>query len=48
MGHDPVFEQQEYKESLRENLEVGYEVLTVRATDGDAHHNANILYRLLE
>ncbi|XP_031231049.1 cadherin EGF LAG seven-pass G-type receptor 2 isoform X1 [Mastomys coucha] len=46
--HDPVFEQQEYKESLRENLEVGYEVLTVRATDGDAPPNANILYRLLE
>lgn len=46
--HDPVFEQQEYKESLRENLEVGYEVLTVRATDGDAPPNANILYRLVE
>lgn len=45
--HDPVFEQQEYKESLRENLEVGYEVLTVRATDGDAPPNANILYCLL-
>uniref|UniRef100_A0A2K5JYT5 Cadherin EGF LAG seven-pass G-type receptor 2 n=1 Tax=Colobus angolensis palliatus TaxID=336983 RepID=A0A2K5JYT5_COLAP len=46
--HDPVFKQQEHKESLRENLEVGYEVLTVRATDGDAPPNANILYRLLE
>uniref|UniRef100_A0A8D0H436 Cadherin EGF LAG seven-pass G-type receptor 2 n=1 Tax=Sphenodon punctatus TaxID=8508 RepID=A0A8D0H436_SPHPU len=45
--HDPVFEQQEYKESMRENLEVGYEVLTVRATDGDASINANILYRIL-
>ncbi|XP_062834481.1 cadherin EGF LAG seven-pass G-type receptor 2 isoform X1 [Anolis carolinensis] len=45
--HDPVFEQQEYKESMRENLEVGYEVLTVRATDGDASPNANILYHLL-
>ncbi|XP_060132979.1 cadherin EGF LAG seven-pass G-type receptor 2 isoform X2 [Zootoca vivipara] len=45
--HDPVFEQQEYKESMRENLEVGYEVLTVRATDGDASPNANILYRIL-
>uniref|UniRef100_A0A8C8VMJ4 Cadherin EGF LAG seven-pass G-type receptor 2 n=1 Tax=Pelusios castaneus TaxID=367368 RepID=A0A8C8VMJ4_9SAUR len=45
--HDPVFEQQEYKESVRENLEVGYEVLTVRATDGDASANANVLYRLL-
>ncbi|TRY85999.1 hypothetical protein DNTS_029345, partial [Danionella cerebrum] len=46
--HDPVFEQQEYKESVRENLEIGYEVLTVRATDGDAPMNGNILYHLLD
>uniref|UniRef100_A0A8C3EH97 Cadherin EGF LAG seven-pass G-type receptor 2 n=1 Tax=Corvus moneduloides TaxID=1196302 RepID=A0A8C3EH97_CORMO len=45
--HDPAFEQPEYRESVRENLEVGYEVLTVRATDGDSGPNANILYRLL-
>ncbi|KAM6289159.1 LOW QUALITY PROTEIN: cadherin EGF LAG seven-pass G-type receptor 2-like, partial [Aegotheles albertisi] len=45
--HDPAFEQAEYRESVRENLEVGYEVLTVRATDGDAGPNANVLYRLL-
>uniref|UniRef100_A0A8V5GTJ8 Uncharacterized protein n=1 Tax=Melopsittacus undulatus TaxID=13146 RepID=A0A8V5GTJ8_MELUD len=45
--HDPAFEQAEYRESVRENLEVGYEVLTVRATDGDTGANANILYRLL-
>lgn len=45
--HDPLFEQQDYKESVRENLEIGYEVLTVRATDGDASINANILYRIL-
>uniref|UniRef100_A0A9J8CP41 Cadherin EGF LAG seven-pass G-type receptor 2 n=2 Tax=Cyprinus carpio TaxID=7962 RepID=A0A9J8CP41_CYPCA len=45
--HDPVFEQQDYKESVRENLEIGYEVLTVRATDGDAPVNGNILYHLL-
>ncbi|XP_028652386.2 cadherin EGF LAG seven-pass G-type receptor 2 isoform X2 [Erpetoichthys calabaricus] len=45
--HDPVFEQLDYKESVRENLEIGYEVLTVRATDGDAPANANILYRIL-
>ncbi|XP_078098403.1 cadherin EGF LAG seven-pass G-type receptor 2 isoform X5 [Mustelus asterias] len=45
--HDPHFEQQEYKESVRENLEIGYEVLTVRATDGDAPQNANILYQIL-
>ncbi|XP_069046547.1 cadherin EGF LAG seven-pass G-type receptor 2 isoform X2 [Lepisosteus oculatus] len=45
--HDPVFEQQDYKESVRENLEIGYEVLTVRATDGDSPANANILYHIL-
>uniref|UniRef100_A0A673ZB10 Cadherin EGF LAG seven-pass G-type receptor 2 n=1 Tax=Salmo trutta TaxID=8032 RepID=A0A673ZB10_SALTR len=45
--HDPVFEQQDYKERVRENLEIGYEVLTVRATDGDAPVNGNILYRVL-
>ncbi|CAL8381884.1 unnamed protein product [Boreogadus saida] len=45
--HNPVFEQQDYKESVRENLEIGYEVLTVRATDGDAPVNGNILYRVL-
>uniref|UniRef100_A0A673XJJ7 Cadherin, EGF LAG seven-pass G-type receptor 2 n=1 Tax=Salmo trutta TaxID=8032 RepID=A0A673XJJ7_SALTR len=45
--HDPVFEQQDYKESVRENLEIGYEVLTVRATDGDAPVNGNILYHVL-
>ncbi|XP_036387094.1 cadherin EGF LAG seven-pass G-type receptor 2 [Megalops cyprinoides] len=45
--HDPVFEQQDYKESVRENLEIGYEVLTVRATDGDAPINGNIVYHVL-
>uniref|UniRef100_A0A3Q3T3G8 Cadherin EGF LAG seven-pass G-type receptor 2 n=1 Tax=Mastacembelus armatus TaxID=205130 RepID=A0A3Q3T3G8_9TELE len=45
--HDPVFEQEDYKESIRENLEIGYEVLTVRATDGDAPVNGNILYHIL-
>ncbi|XP_068170748.1 cadherin EGF LAG seven-pass G-type receptor 2 isoform X2 [Antennarius striatus] len=45
--HNPVFEQQDYKESIRENLEIGYEVLTVRATDGDAPVNGNILYRII-
>ncbi|KAI1890773.1 hypothetical protein AGOR_G00157070 [Albula goreensis] len=45
--HDPVFEQQDYKESVRENLEIGYEVLTVRATDGDAPINGNIIYHVL-
>ncbi|XP_028302604.1 cadherin EGF LAG seven-pass G-type receptor 2 isoform X3 [Gouania willdenowi] len=45
--HNPVFEQQDYKENIRENLEIGYEVLTVRATDGDAPVNGNILYHIL-
>ncbi|XP_057596824.1 cadherin EGF LAG seven-pass G-type receptor 1 isoform X3 [Hippopotamus amphibius kiboko] len=45
--HGPVFEQSEYRERVRENLEVGYEVLTIRATDGDAPSNANMRYRLL-
>uniref|UniRef100_A0A670J6Z8 Cadherin EGF LAG seven-pass G-type receptor 1 n=2 Tax=Podarcis muralis TaxID=64176 RepID=A0A670J6Z8_PODMU len=46
--HGPVFEQPEYRENIRENLEVGYEVLTIRATDEDAPDNANLLYRILE
>nr|XP_025039040.1 cadherin EGF LAG seven-pass G-type receptor 1 isoform X3 [Pelodiscus sinensis] len=46
--HEPMFEQPVYRETIRENLEVGYEVLTIRATDGDAPDNANMLYRLLE
>uniref|UniRef100_A0A8C9K3T4 Cadherin EGF LAG seven-pass G-type receptor 1 n=1 Tax=Panthera tigris altaica TaxID=74533 RepID=A0A8C9K3T4_PANTA len=46
--HSPVFEQSEYRERVRENLEVGYEVLTIRATDGDAPSNANMRYCLLE
>nr|XP_051684094.1 cadherin EGF LAG seven-pass G-type receptor 1 isoform X2 [Oryctolagus cuniculus] len=46
--HSPVFEQAEYRERVRENLEVGYEVLTIRATDGDAPSNANMRYRLLQ
>ncbi|XP_063302853.1 cadherin EGF LAG seven-pass G-type receptor 1 isoform X3 [Pelobates fuscus] len=45
--HEPVFEQSEYRENIRENLEVGYEVMTIRATDGDAPSNANMLYRLV-
>ncbi|KAM9311041.1 cadherin EGF LAG seven-pass G-type receptor 1 [Gastrophryne carolinensis] len=45
--HVPVFEQSEYRENIRENIEVGYEVMTIRATDGDAPSNANMLYRLV-
>ncbi|XP_034019490.1 cadherin EGF LAG seven-pass G-type receptor 1 isoform X2 [Thalassophryne amazonica] len=45
--HSPVFEQTEYRVSIRENVEVGFEVMTIRATDGDAPSNANMIYKIL-
>uniref|UniRef100_A0A665WYD0 Cadherin EGF LAG seven-pass G-type receptor 1a n=1 Tax=Echeneis naucrates TaxID=173247 RepID=A0A665WYD0_ECHNA len=45
--HSPVFEQTEYRVSIRENLEVGCEVMTIRATDGDAPSNANMIYKIV-
>ncbi|KAK2121562.1 Cadherin EGF LAG seven-pass G-type receptor 1 [Saguinus oedipus] len=45
--HSPVFEQSEYRERVRENLEVGYEVLSIRASDRDSPINANMRYRML-
>lgn len=45
--HVPLFELSEYREVIRENVEVGYEVLTIRATDSDAPSNANMLYRIV-
>lgn len=45
--HSPVFEQNEYRVSIRENVEVGFEVMTIRATDGDAPSNANMIYKIL-
>ncbi|XP_077449680.1 cadherin EGF LAG seven-pass G-type receptor 1 isoform X2 [Stigmatopora argus] len=45
--HTPVFEQSEYRVSIRENVEVGFEVMTIRATDGDAHANANMIYKIV-
>ncbi|KAM9471158.1 cadherin EGF LAG seven-pass G-type receptor 1 [Clarias gariepinus] len=45
--HKPVFEQNEYRVSIRENVEVGFEVMTIRATDGDAPSNANMIYKIL-
>lgn len=45
--HSPVFEQTEYRVSIRENVEVGYEVMTIRATDGDAPSNANMIYKIV-
>lgn len=45
--HSPVFEQMEYRVSIRENVEVGFEVMTIRATDGDAFSNANMIYKIV-
>uniref|UniRef100_A0A8C2GF97 Cadherin EGF LAG seven-pass G-type receptor 1b n=1 Tax=Cyprinus carpio TaxID=7962 RepID=A0A8C2GF97_CYPCA len=45
--HAPVFEQNEYRVSIRENVEVGFEVMTIRATDGDAPSNANMIYKIV-
>ncbi|XP_023807886.1 cadherin EGF LAG seven-pass G-type receptor 1 isoform X2 [Oryzias latipes] len=45
--HVPVFEQNEYRASIRENVEVGFEVMTIRATDGDAPSNANMIYKIV-
>ncbi|XP_039617017.1 cadherin EGF LAG seven-pass G-type receptor 1 isoform X2 [Polypterus senegalus] len=45
--HPPIFEQSDYKVSIRENMEVGFEVITIRATDGDAPSNANMIYRIV-
>ncbi|XP_063053636.1 cadherin EGF LAG seven-pass G-type receptor 1 [Engraulis encrasicolus] len=45
--HTPVFEQSEYTVSIRENVEVGFEVMTIRATDGDAPSNANMVYKIV-
>ncbi|XP_058856059.1 cadherin EGF LAG seven-pass G-type receptor 3-like isoform X1 [Acipenser ruthenus] len=45
--HDPVFEQTEYRETIRENVEEGYPILQLRATDSDAPSNANIRYRFV-
>lgn len=45
--HKPVFEQTEYRVSIRENVEVGFEVMTIRATDGDAPSNANMIYKIV-
>lgn len=45
--HSPVFEETEYRISIRENVEVGSEVKTIRATDGDASSNANMIYKIV-
>ncbi|KAG9483442.1 hypothetical protein GDO78_009389 [Eleutherodactylus coqui] len=45
--HSPTFEQIEYRESIRENVEEGYPILQLRATDIDSQDNANIKYRFV-
>ncbi|XP_056155459.1 LOW QUALITY PROTEIN: cadherin EGF LAG seven-pass G-type receptor 3 [Lampris incognitus] len=45
--HSPIFEQIEYRETIRENVEEGYPILQLRATDLDSPSNANIRYRFV-
>uniref|UniRef100_A0A8C5DDV8 Cadherin, EGF LAG seven-pass G-type receptor 3 n=1 Tax=Gouania willdenowi TaxID=441366 RepID=A0A8C5DDV8_GOUWI len=45
--HSPMFEQSEYRETIRENVEEGYPILQLRATDADSPSNANIRYRFV-
>lgn len=45
--HSPIFEQSEYRETIRENVEEGYPILQLRATDLDSPSNANIRYRFV-
>ncbi|XP_037628924.1 cadherin EGF LAG seven-pass G-type receptor 3 isoform X2 [Sebastes umbrosus] len=45
--HAPIFEQTEYRETIRENVEEGYPILQLRATDLDSPSNANIRYRFI-
>ncbi|XP_075949563.1 cadherin EGF LAG seven-pass G-type receptor 3 [Anarhichas minor] len=45
--HSPIFEQTEYRETIRENVEEGYPILQLRATDLDSPSNANIRYHFV-
>lgn len=45
--HSPIFEQTEYRETIRENVEEGYPILQLRATDLDSLSNAEIRYRFV-
>uniref|UniRef100_A0A3P9JAG2 Cadherin, EGF LAG seven-pass G-type receptor 3 n=1 Tax=Oryzias latipes TaxID=8090 RepID=A0A3P9JAG2_ORYLA len=45
--HSPIFEQSEYRETIRENVEEGYPILQLRAKDSDSPSNANIRYRFV-
>ncbi|XP_022080540.1 uncharacterized protein LOC110973761 [Acanthaster planci] len=44
----PVFEFQNYAESVAEDAAQGQQIVTVRATDGDTGDNAVILYRIIQ
>uniref|UniRef100_A0A673G0U8 Cadherin EGF LAG seven-pass G-type receptor 3-like n=1 Tax=Sinocyclocheilus rhinocerous TaxID=307959 RepID=A0A673G0U8_9TELE len=41
------YQQTEYRETIRENVEEGYPILQLRATDLDSTANANIRYRFI-
>ncbi|KAK7789529.1 hypothetical protein R5R35_000833 [Gryllus longicercus] len=45
--HAPVFESNEYEASIRESVSVGSTVVTLRATDQDIGHNADVEYSIL-
>ncbi|XP_061523757.1 cadherin EGF LAG seven-pass G-type receptor 1 isoform X2 [Phycodurus eques] len=45
--HSPVFEQTAYRVNIRENVEVGFEVITILATDDDALENADMIYKIV-
>ncbi|XP_036005287.1 cadherin EGF LAG seven-pass G-type receptor 1 isoform X4 [Fundulus heteroclitus] len=45
--HRPVFEKDNYQASINENVEIGYDVITIRATDNDAPSNANMIYKIV-
>jgi protocadherin-16/23 len=44
--NDPVFSEKVYKAAVSENIEIGSQVLTVKATDADAGLNAKISYSI--
>ncbi|KAJ8374025.1 hypothetical protein SKAU_G00046050 [Synaphobranchus kaupii] len=47
MTMGPCSSRRSTRVSIRENVEVGFEVLTIRATDADAPSNANMIYKIV-
>ncbi|XP_078595188.1 cadherin EGF LAG seven-pass G-type receptor 2-like isoform X2 [Branchiostoma floridae x Branchiostoma japonicum] len=45
--HDPEFEENSYREAVLEGIEIGSNVLTVRATDQDIGPNSDIRYSII-